>query len=67
MSKLLACLFAASMLFAQVANAASDCESQAVSQAGKPARVKVVVASIMQPTAEYRCYPFTSVDLLSFP
>ena len=36
MSTLLACLFAASMLFAQVANAASDCESQAVSQAGKP-------------------------------
>ena len=36
MSKLIACLFAASMLFAQVASADSDCESQAVSKAGKP-------------------------------
>jgi hypothetical protein len=36
MSKLIACLFAASMLFAQVAAAASDCESKAVSKAGKP-------------------------------
>ena len=36
MSKLLACLFAACTLFAQVANAASDCESNAVSKAGKP-------------------------------
>ncbi len=36
MSKLIACLFAASMLFAQVASAASDCESKAVSKAGKP-------------------------------
>ena len=35
MSKLIACLFAASMLFAQVATAASDCESKAVSKAGK--------------------------------
>ena len=36
MSKLIACLFAVSMLFAQVATAASDCESKAVSKAGKP-------------------------------
>ena len=36
MSKLIACLFAVSMLFAQVANAASDCEAKAVSKAGKP-------------------------------
>ena len=36
MSKLLACMFAASMLFSQVATAASDCESKAVSKAGKP-------------------------------
>lgn len=36
MSKLFACLFATSMLFAQVATAASDCESKAVSKAGKP-------------------------------
>ena len=36
MSKLIACLFAASMLFAQAATAASDCESKAVSKAGKP-------------------------------
>ena len=36
MSKLIACLFAASMLFAQVATAASDCESKAVSKDGKP-------------------------------
>jgi hypothetical protein len=36
MSKLIACLFAASMIFAQVATAASDCESKAVSKAGKP-------------------------------
>ncbi len=36
MSKLIACLFAAGMLFAQVATAASDCESKAVSKAGKP-------------------------------
>ena len=36
MSKLIACLFATSMFFAQAANAASDCESKAVSKAGKP-------------------------------
>jgi hypothetical protein len=36
MFKLIACLFAASLLFAQVASAASDCESKAVSKAGKP-------------------------------
>ena len=36
MSKLLACLFATCMLFAQAATAASDCESKAVSKAGKP-------------------------------
>jgi hypothetical protein len=36
MSKLIACLFAVSMLFAQVANAASDCEAKAVSNDGKP-------------------------------
>lgn len=36
MSKFLACLFAAGMLFAQVSTAASDCESKAVSKAGKP-------------------------------
>jgi len=36
MSKLIACLFAACMLFAQAAAAASDCESKAVSKAGKP-------------------------------
>lgn len=36
MSKLLACMFATCMLFAQVAAAASDCESKAVSKDGKP-------------------------------
>ena len=40
MSKLIACavssLFAASVLFAQAVTAASDCESSAISKAGKP-------------------------------
>ena len=40
MSKLIAfalsSLFAASVMFSQVASAASDCESKAVSKAGKP-------------------------------
>ena len=40
MSKFIACalsgVFAVSMLFAQVANAASDCEAKAVSKSGKP-------------------------------
>jgi hypothetical protein len=52
MSKLLACMFAASMLFAQVATAASDCESKAVSKDGKPLSGAAKASSIKKCEAD---------------
>ena len=52
MSKLIACLFAASMLFAQMAAAASDCESKAVSKSGKPLSGAAKASSIKKCEAD---------------
>ena len=51
-SKLLACLFAVSMLFAQAAVAASDCESKAVSKDGKPLSGAAKASSIKKCEAD---------------
>lgn len=52
MSKLLACLFAASILFSQVATAVSDCESKAVNKAGKPLAGAAKTSSIKKCEAD---------------